>query len=89
MFKFFYKIKREKIFLALILILICTSIFDFSILIFDIIQFFQIKNNSAMISPKFLSLNITMIVLSAVSLFVIGAYLIFRLKRISSKHEKV
>lgn len=60
--------------------------FVFAVVIFDIVQFILVKNNSAKLSPAFVSINIVLIVVVCVSL--IAAATMFVIKIIKGKKNE-
>lgn len=78
----FFKLKRDVLFLILVVSAFACACFDVAILIFDIIELVAVKSNSANLSGAFLGLNVTAIVLNVLCVAYVICYLILKKKKI-------
>ena len=76
----FSALKKDKVLLTMFIFFIVVCLFDFSIIIFDIVSIIVSSNNAAKLTPAFLYLNIVTWVVSLAYIIFVVIYLITRKK---------
>ncbi len=84
----FYKIKRDKVLLALVVMLILTAILDIIIAIFDVVQLVKVSAEPTALSSVFFGLNVCVSIFNVISLVFILFYIVLKHVKISSKSDK-
>lgn len=82
-----YKLKNDKLFLALFVAVLFVVLFDLFMLVYDIVQFVKISQNSANLFNGFVSLNVFAGVLNILLIGAIILYFVFNLKRIKTDNK--
>lgn len=80
MIKLFCKLKRDKLFLSLVIAIIALILFDVALVSFDIAQLLIIQQNSANLSSSFITFNIFVFALNFLGLVFIAVYFIIKNK---------
>lgn len=80
MIKLFCKLKRDKLFLSLVIAIIALILFDVALVSFDIAQLLIIQQNSANLSFSFITFNIFIFALNFLGLVFIAVYFIIKNK---------
>ena len=80
MIKLFCKLKRDKLFLSLVIAIIALILFDVALVSFDIAQLLIIQQNSANLSFSFITFNIFVFALNFLGLVFIAVYFIINNK---------
>ncbi len=80
MIKLFCKLKRDKLFLSLVIAIIALILFDVALVSFDIAQLLIIQQNSANLSFSFITFNIFVFALNFLGLVFIAVYFIIKNK---------
>lgn len=85
--KLFYKLKNDKLFLLLFAAISVIVLFDLFMLIFDIIQFVKISQNSVNLFNGFATLNVFAGVINILAIAVIIAYLAISKRKIKTQNK--
>lgn len=70
----FYRLKKDRVLFALLLLCAIILIFEVTVLVYDIVQMAMILANSTALSPAFLVLNIVATALLALAVSLIAIY---------------
>ena len=87
--KLFYKLKNDKLFLLLFALISVIVLFDLFMLIFDIIQFVKISQNSVNLFNGFVTLNVFAGVINILAIAVIIAYLAVSKRKIKAQNKSI
>lgn len=87
--KLFYKLKNDKFFLLLFAAISVIVLFDLFMLIFDIIQFVKISQNSVNLFNGFVTLNVFAGVINILAIAVIIAYLAVSKRKIKTQNKSI
>ena len=87
MSKLIYKLKNDKLFLALFVAVLFVVLFDLFMLVYDIVQFVKISQNPVNLFNGFVSLNVFAGVLNILAIGVITAYYVLNLKRVKTDNK--
>ena len=87
--KLFYKLKNDKLFLLLFAAISVIVLFDLFMLIFDIIQFAKISQNSVNLFNGFVTLNVFAGVINILAIAVIIAYLAVSKRKIKTQNKSI
>ena len=87
--KLFYKLKNDKLFLLLFAAISVIVLFDLFMLIFDIIQFVKISQNSVNLFNGFVGLNVFAGVINILAIAVIIAYLAVSKRKIKTQNKSI
>lgn len=87
--KLFYKLKNDKLFLLLFTAISLIVLFDLFMLIFDIIQFVKISQNSVNLFNGFVTLNVFAGVINILAIAVIIAYLAVSKRKIKTQNKSI
>ena len=87
--KLFYKLKNDKLFLLLFAAISVIVLFDLFMLIFDIIQFVKISQNSVNLFNGFVTLNVFAGVINILAIAVIIAYLAVSKRKIKTQNKSI
>lgn len=85
MVSLFYRIFRDKLLFALLIMVAIAFILDFSLVIFDIIQFIQVSKSATNLSVGFVSFNIIVLVVNVVVLIFGLVYYLLKRRIVKSK----
>ena len=89
MSRLLYKLKNDKLFLALFVVVSVVVLFDLFMIIFDIIQFVKISQNSVNLFGSFISLNICAGVINILAIAGIIAYLVILKRKIKTQYKMI
>ena len=87
--KIIAKLKHDKLKFALFIVVAITIFIDIFLIVFDVIQFFISKNNSANLSSAFLYINLIVFLINVATLSYYIVFLFLKNKSVSSKGQKV
>lgn len=87
MSKLIYKLKNDKLFLALFVAVLFVVLFDLFMLVYDIVQFVKISQNPVNLFNGFVALNVFAGVLNILAIGVITAYYVLNLKRVKTDNK--
>ena len=87
--KLFYKLKNDKLFLLLFALISVIVLFDLFMLIFDIIQFVKISQNSVNLFNGFVTLNVFAGVINILAIAVIITYLAVSKRKIKTQNKSI
>ena len=85
MVSLFYRIFRDKLLFALLIMVAIAFILDLSLVIFDIIQFIQVSKSATNLSVGFVSFNIIVLVVNVVVLIFGLVYYLLKRRVVKSK----
>ena len=80
--KFLYKMKNNKLFAALVIFVSLIILFDLCLIVYDVLQYIEIKGNSIVRFVGYSTINIIGTVLNIVAVLVVIAYVIYRRRKI-------
>lgn len=86
--KIIAKLKHDKLKFALFISVAITIIIDNFLIIFDIVQFFMSKSNSANLSSSFLYINLFVFLINTITLIFYIVFLVLKNKSVSNKKQK-
>ena len=84
-----YKCKNDKLFMALCIVISVAFLFDLFMIIFDIIQFVKLAQNSVNLFNGFVALNVFAGVINILAGFAVSVYLILNKRRIKTDNKMV
>lgn len=79
--RFFAMMRYSKRLLVATICLVVDICLILGLCVFDIIQFVQIRKNSALLSPVFIQVNIALLVLAGINLILLIIFVILRRKK--------
>ena len=82
-----YKCKNDKLFLILFSLISVVILFDLFMVVFDIVQFVKISQNSVNLFNGFVALNVFAGVLNIFAIAVVLVYFILNKRRIKTENK--
>ena len=82
-----YKCKTDKLFLSLFSLMSVVILFDLFMVVFDIVQFVKISQNSVNLFNGFVALNVFAGVLNIFAIAVVLVYFILNKRRIKTENK--
>lgn len=82
-----YKLKNDKLFLILFVSISAVVLFDLFMIVFDIVQFVKISQNSVNLFNGFVALNVFAGVINILAIAAVFVYFILNKRRIKTENK--
>ena len=86
--RFFAMLRYSKKLLIITIATLIDVLLMLGLIVFDVVQFALLKNNSAMLSAAFIPINIVLIVLAGLNLIAVIGFMIYRKRKETSNEAQ-
>ena len=86
--RFFAMLRYSKKLLIIAIVTLIDVLLMLGLIVFDVVQFALLKNNSAMLSAAFIPINIVLIVLAGLNLIAVIGFMIYRKRKETSNEAQ-